>query len=197
MLVSFTGAQSTGKSTLLDICSKAIFENNGDVHRPVNYWVFVPEVTRLIKRTHKVDINEQGTDDTQLLIMNQHHVNVMRYKNDKKNHLLDRCAVDGYVYSLYLHRHGRINDNTWNIVKYMYRHLVPEYDWIFYTHPEDIPVEDDGERSVDLDFRNEIIDIYDNELPFTDFMSNNVNWVELRGTPEQRLEIMLECLEPA
>ena len=65
MLVSFTGAQSTGKTTLLDVCAKAVL-NDDVIHQPVNHWVFVPEVTRMIKRTHNVDINEQGTDDTQL-----------------------------------------------------------------------------------------------------------------------------------
>lgn len=189
MLVSFTGAQSTGKSTLLNMCMDRMLKQSND-------WVFVPEVTRLIKRTHGVSINEQGDDDTQLLIMNQHLLNIINYKSDdNNNHLLDRCAVDGYVYSIYLHRHGRINDNTWNIVRYTYNHLLPVYDWVFYTHPEDIPIEDDGERSINLDFRNEIIDIYDNELPLTNFINNDVNWVELRGTPEQRLALMLECLE--
>lgn len=197
MLVSFTGAQSTGKSTLLDVCAKAIFDEDVDVHQPVNRWEFVPEVTRMIKRTHNVDINEQGTDDTQLLIMNQHHVNVMSHKNSTANFLLDRCAVDGYVYSLYLHRHGRISDNTWNIVKCMYNHLLPEYDWIFYTHPEGIPIENDGERSVDVDFRNEIIDIYENELDWSEYHRHKTHWVELRGNPEARLEIMLDCLEPS
>ena len=42
MLVSFTGAQSTGKSTLLDVCAKAIFDEDEDVHKPVNRWEFVP-----------------------------------------------------------------------------------------------------------------------------------------------------------
>ena len=185
MLVSFTGAQSTGKSTLLNLCMDHLLKQAND-------WTFVPEVTRLIKRTHGVSINEQGDDDTQLLIMNQHLLNTINYKSDGiSNHMMDRCVVDGYVYSKYLHNHGRLTGNTWRIVECMYEHLLPELHCIFYTHPEDIPIEDDGERSVNQDFRNEIIDIYDSLET-----STMNNWVILKGDPHQRMDQILSHLQP-
>ena len=75
ILASFTGAQSTGKTTLLEMCMDLFFGNpeNDAYDSPVrDKWTFIPEVTRLIKRQYGVNINEQGTDDTQLLILNQH-----------------------------------------------------------------------------------------------------------------------------
>ena len=60
MICSFTGAQSTGKTTLL----KALYEKNGSYP-----FEFVPEVTRLVSREYNMPINESGGDLTQMLIM--------------------------------------------------------------------------------------------------------------------------------
>ena len=153
LLTSFTGAQSTGKSTLLDMCMSLLFGNaETNAYNIVDRdrWVFVPEVTRLIKRQYGVNINEQGTDDTQLLILNQHLINTIQYKQNRdvggKSYMMDRCIMDGYVYSKYLHNHGRIEDSTMNIAESMYHRLLPSLDAIFYTHPDDVPIHDDGEE---------------------------------------------------
>ena len=57
-------------------------------------WTFIPEVTRLIKRQYGVNINEQGTDDTQLLILNQHLINTIQFKqnsfNEGVHYMMDR-----------------------------------------------------------------------------------------------------------
>ena len=63
MIVSFTGAQSTGKSTMLDMCR----------HNPVfRKFHCVPEVTRKVKREQNLDINEEGDNVTQLFILKEH-----------------------------------------------------------------------------------------------------------------------------
>ena len=69
MIFSFTGAQSTGKTTLLN----RLHEKNGEYP-----FEFVPEVTRLIKRVYNVPINEDGGDLTQLLIMTEHVRNIYK-----------------------------------------------------------------------------------------------------------------------
>jgi thymidylate kinase len=191
LLASFTGAQSTGKSTLLDMCMDLLIGKSETTMFP-DKWVFIPEVTRLIKRQYGVDINEQGTDDTQLLILNQHLINTIQFKQNlrekKASYMMDRCIMDGYVYSRYLHNHGRLEDSTMSIAESMYERLLPSLDIIFYTHPEQIPIDDDGERSVDPQFREEIIQIYN------DLLYDNQKWmtlhnvVVLRGNPEERMD---------
>ena len=52
MIFSFTGAQCTGKTTLL----KHLYKENGDYP-----FVFIPEVTRLVKREYNMPINESYT----------------------------------------------------------------------------------------------------------------------------------------
>ena len=201
LLTSFTGAQSTGKSTLLDMCMSLLFGNSEtDAYNAVNRdrWVFIPEVTRLIKRQYGVNINEQGTDDTQLLILNQHLINTIQFKQnllDQGNYyMMDRCIMDGYVYSKYLHNHGRIEDNTMNIAESMYQRLIPSLDAIFYTHPDDVSIHDDGERSVDPRFRNEIIDIYNDVLYGSQKWIVPHNVVVLKGTPSERMKTIVNTL---
>ena len=204
LLTSFTGAQSTGKSTLLNMCkSKLLLDPERAAYSgrpPDKLWMFIPEVTRLIKREFHVDINEQGTDDTQLLIMNQHLINTIQFKNNilkGRGHyyMMDRCIMDCLVYSKYLHNHGRIEDCTYDVVESMYCRLLPSLDAIFYTHPEDIPIHDDGERSVDPQFRDEIIQIYD------DVLYGGLKWivphnvVVLKGSPLERMNTIIDKLQ--
>lgn len=176
MLVSFTGAQSTGKSTLVDkMLNSSEFQ----------YWNYVEEVTRLVKRNHDVEINEGGDDDTQLLIMCQHIHNLIDHKNNttsgRVGTVLDRCVVDGLIYSKYLHNNGRIDLQTLNICECIYQNTIDNIGLIFYTNPTDIQLVDDGERSTNIEFRNDIIDIYNEWL---DTFSGNV--VTLTGDVDNR-----------
>ena len=201
LLVSFTGAQSTGKSTLLELCKEFLFPDPEwsayGGHDSECKWKFIPEVTRLIKRQYGVSINESGTDDTQLLILNQHLINTLTFKQqmheERGHYMMDRCIMDGLVYSKYLHNHGRLEDATMTIAESMYQRLLPSLDAIFYTHPEDIPIHDDGERSVDPDFRNEIIEIYDS-LISSGYYGVGSNFHVLKGTPENRLTVIMKTL---
>lgn len=177
MLISFSGAQSTGKSTLLNILK----DNNSDIF-------IVDEVTRKIKRKFNMPINEDGGDLTQYMIMNDHIENVYR-KTYAEHTILDRCAVDGIVYTDWLVRQDKVSKVIYDAALKVYSHLVSEYDVVFYTNPHDVPLVDDGERSADINFRNDIIELFEGYLPDL----NNV--VTLSGTVEERLKIVKEALE--
>ncbi len=72
MIVSFTGAQSTGKTTLLNILKN----KNKDIN-------FIEEVTRRINREYDLPINESGNSLTQLMIIADHVANLYRkYDSD-------------------------------------------------------------------------------------------------------------------
>jgi len=188
MLISFTGAQSSGKSTLLDACKDKLI---GD-------WQFIPEVTRLVKRRHNVDINELGTDRTQNYILEAHIVNVLNYDTDIKSgsacgHVLDRCSLDGMVYTQYLYNHGQVKKLTLEYARGVCNMLIDKYDIIFYTDPS-IPLVDDGERSVDVSFRNEIIDIFDNYIAL-DSKRLDTKIISLSGTVDQRMKTVLDSIK--
>ena len=187
MIFSFTGAQCTGKTTLL----KHLYKENGDYP-----FVFIPEVTRLIRREYNMPINESGDDLTQMLIMTEHIRNVFR---DRADHIVrgihqifDRCALDGIVYSEWLLNEGKINRTTYDACELIYKKLINKYDVIFYTNPEDVKLVDDGERSVDKRFRDQIIDIFNMYLDRKDF---EAEVVELKGSVKDRLKTIKSTLD--
>jgi nicotinamide riboside kinase len=185
MIFSFTGAQSTGKTTLLNHLHKC----NGDYP-----FEFVPEVTRLVMRDYEMPINENGGDLTQMLIMTEHVRNV--YKN-KADHLIrgmhqifDRCALDGIVYSLWLRHNDKISRRCYDACDLIYEELKDKYDVIFYTSPDDVKLVNDGERSVDVKFRNDIINT------FNIFLEKGYDGevVVLKGSVEERLKTIKSTL---
>ena len=179
-LFTFTGAQSTGKTTLLKKV-KELYPNRFD---------YVDEITRRIKR-FGVPINNEAKSYnlTQSLIINDHLVNFTKVFEESDENvrdlLLDRCIVDGYIYTKYFYRHGKVSYKIFEFAEYWFKELTPKYDVIFYTNPGDVKLVDDGERSIDAKFREEIIDLYERE-----FLDKYDNICILKGSVEERLEIM-------
>ena len=151
MIISFTGAQSTGKSTLLEYCCvNDLFRN----------FHCVKEVTRKVARERQVDINELGADETQLYIMAEHLFN----HNLKTDALLDRCILDGLVYTRYLWRKNNVSDWVMDYTTELYKLLVNKIDIIIYPDPGDVKLVKDGTRSEDVQFRDEIIQLFEEEM---------------------------------
>tara|TARA_R110000824_G_scaffold119346_7_gene273420 strand:+ start:1725 stop:2312 length:588 start_codon:yes stop_codon:yes gene_type:complete len=186
MIFSFTGAQSTGKTTLL----KYLHKCNGDYP-----FEFVPEVTRLVSRDYEMPINEQGGDLTQMLIMTEHVRNIYKHRANRLvrgiHQIFDRCALDGIVYSLWLLQEGKISRPCYDACELIWKKLKDKYDVIFYTSPDDVKLVNDGERSVDERFRNEIINIFNIHLARENF---NSEVVILKGSVQERLETVRSTL---
>ena len=189
MIFSFTGAQCTGKTTLL----KHLYKENGDY--PI---VFIPEVTRLIRREYNMPINESGDDLTQMLIMTEHVRNVFRDRADYiirgVHQIFDRCALDGIVYSHYLLDKGKINRATYDACDLIYKKLINKYDVIFYTSHEDVELVDDGERSVDKIFREDIIGLFDMYMQYN-IIEDGPRIVHLEGSVKERLKTIKSTLD--
>lgn len=176
MIYSFTGAQSTGKTTLLKICKEK--------HKNFRY---VDEVTRKIKRGgNEINNTANNYDQTQLLICEDHLRNIRL----EGNYLLDRCIVDGYVYTRYLFEHEKVSIETYRLAKCLLDCYVSKYDKIFYTDPRDVNLVDDGVRSADKEFRDSIVGIY-NTIGIELF--DNV--IKLSGTVEERYNQIRPFLE--
>ena len=190
MIFSFTGAQSTGKTTLLEHLKCT---NLGSPS-----FEFIPEVTRLVKREYEVPINESGDDMTQMLIMTEHVRNIYKGRTDNLvrgvNKILDRCALDGIVYTHYLLDKEKISRTTYDACELIYKKLRNEYDVIFYTSPDDVELVDDGERSVDKHFREDIIGLFDMYLQYG-IIEKGPRVVYLEGTVEERLETIKSTLD--
>ena len=180
MIFTFTGPQCSGKTTLLKKCKEYYGAK----------LCYVDEVTRLIKREHGVDINEAGANDvTQTLILNKEFENLFyNYKGFGFQGILhDRCLMDGMVFTSYFAR-DKLNDfpvsNSLGLMYYV--NHIHRYDHIFYPSPHDVPLVDDGERSVNKEFRDAIIDLYENCWLSDERIKGKVTI--LKGTVEERME---------
>ena len=180
MKIAFTGAQSTGKTTLLK-------ELKRDNSLALQY-DFRDEITRRMQKKG-LSINEGGSDITQLLIMNSHIKNSLI-----DNVIMDRCALDGIVYSHYLLDKGKINRATYDACDLIYKKLINKYDVIFYTSHEDVELVDDGERSVDKIFREDIIGLFDMYMQYN-IIEDGPRIVHLEGSVEERLKTIKSTLD--
>lgn len=179
-LFTFTGAQSTGKTTLLKTVMSLYPER----------FEYVTEVTRRIQRMG-VTINDEAKnyDLTQSLIISDHLLNYMKVHDQSdyniKDILLDRCIVDGYIYTKYFYEQNKVSTKVMNFAEYWFKELTCKYDVIFYTNPADVKLIDDGIRSTNNDFRDRIIELYN-----TEFIDKFDNICILKGSVNERLEQM-------
>jgi len=176
MVISFTGAQSTGKSTLLNECKK--------LNLPVTY---VDEVTRYVKRTYNVPINEYAGDVTQLLILNQHLTNSF-IAGDV---IMDRCIIDGLVYTQWLYNNGKVSAWVHDYAWHLFGILLQKVDLIFHCSA-DFDLVDDGERSTDENFRNDIIASMQAKI---NCYCKPEQLVKLSGTIEERMQTIKQTLK--
>lgn len=184
MNITFTGPQCSGKTTLL----KQMKQTSGIMDQ----YFYIDEVTRLVKREFSVSINEEGANDiTQLLILNKELENLFKYNYKLlwpgcRGAVHDRCLLDGLVFTEYFYSKGLVSQTVWSQALNYWNRFHIKYDIIFYPDPHEINLEDDGERSTDIAFRNAIIDKYEG------YYLNQFQWKEkihiLKGTVEERME---------
>lgn len=175
MKVSFTGAQSTGKTTLLDLLKS-------DEEFRYNY-EFIDEITRrMVKKGLK--INEAGSNTTQLLIMNEHIKNLLY-----ENAIMDRCVVDGVVYTHWLYEQGNLEKWVFDYAVNVFNRYKDRYDYIFYLKPE-FEIVDDGVRSTNTQFRDEIVTLFEHYIDQV-----NIPVINLSGAVVDRLETFYRTIK--
>ena len=181
-LISFTGPQSSGKTTLLDRC-KDLLQGK---------WYYIDEVTRWVKRKYNININEDGTNLDQMLMVNRHISNAM-LPVSKRNEgydgiVLNRCLLDSVVYSDWLYSQDKIERWMFIYGRKALEEVQDKYDIIYYTDPN-IPLEDDGVRSTNTKFRTVISEIFEDYIK-----EYKLPVVRLEGSIDERMSILLDTL---
>nr|DAQ14752.1 MAG TPA: AAA domain protein [Caudoviricetes sp.] len=174
--VAFSGAQSTGKTTLLNaLRESADFKD-------CKFW---DEITRQIKE-QGFEINEQGTDATQLKIMQEHKRRVQEDQagdaNDSGLIIFDRCSLDGLVYTQYLYNKGQVSKETLDEATRVFEETIADWDAIFFLRPE-FEVVDDGVRSVNVEFHRNIVFLFDHFIE-----KYKLQVIQLTGSVEDRVQ---------
>ncbi len=168
MRIAISGAQSTGKTTLLQaIKNDSIFKD-----------FFICESPTRKVSNDNFQINEFGNDDTQLEIIKVHINNL---KNKHSNIFYDRCLLDSLVYTHYLYLKNQVNIETLEFAKKSFIDNFAKYDLICYIAPE-FDIVNDNIRSNSIEFRNTIKLIFDFYINYY-----NLKIMQLTGTIEDRL----------
>lgn len=181
MLIAFTGPQSSGKTTLIDLL-KYYTDNH---HLKFTY---IGSATRSLK-AKGLTINNIGDtfDETQRAVVKSHLDNIKYYENHGGNVVLDRCLLDGIVYTRYFYNQGKVSNEVMNYSEHMLKNYYSAYDIVFYLDPTGVPLVADNERSTDLIFRKDIIELFNEYL--LEFKA-----IKLTGTIDNRLDIIKSAI---
>ena len=177
MRIAFTGSHGTGKTTLI--------EELKNLDRFKNY-VFHQNLTRSLR--DRVPINEQGTELTQVFVINKHMERLV-----DKNSILDRCLIDGYIYTSYLYKKGKISEWIYRYAHDLMYTFLDLYDVIFYICPE-FNLPEDGVRSNSLSFRDDIVSLFEDIIGQLKH-SKKVSIVKITGTVEERIQQVVRWVE--
>lgn len=139
--IVFTGAQGTGKTTVLKE-----FEKDG--------FNVITEVVRQLN-TKGVKINKDGDEKGQNKIFKTYKDLLSQY--DANGYISDRCLVDVLAYTMHLADHGQVSKE---LVEKQFKQLMrfksENPDVIYCYFPIEFDVVDDGVRDTDEDYRKEI-----------------------------------------
>ena len=90
--------------------------------------------------------------------LNDEYADKMRnpdYKYNKlDNVIMDRCIVDGYIYTCWLFEKQKVSEETYQYAWNTFHDIVDDLDIIFYCCP--LEMEDDGQRSTNENFQKDI-----------------------------------------
>lgn len=174
MRVGISGAQSVGKTTLLNaLRSEKCFKD----------YAVRNEVTRSVKALG-VHINEHGSDISQQLIMKEHIYNLVMFDDM----VTDRTALDGIVYTHWLWADGKVSDECMQQCKDVFNKINDMYDYMFYIRPE-FPIENDGVRSSSQQWQDEIVLLFDMYIKEYDLKVINVS-----GSVRERVNTILKTI---
>ena len=166
--VALVGASSTGKTTVYELLKGKLPK-----------YEFINESTRTVKK-YGFPINEQGTSETQLAISSFHLEALLT----PSNLLLDRGYMDLVVYTRYMD----VSETTRNYIEDTFERVANEYTHYIYF-PIEFAAVDDGERSINEEWRRTIDQEFQNILGDLD-----QPYLTVTGSPLQRVEQILNFI---
>lgn len=174
-LISISGAQSTGKTTIINELERMGYSVKTEITRSV------------LNKGFK--INEEGGDETQRLIIQEHKNRLAALTESDDVTILDRGILDGVVYTHYLFNINQVSLETLEYAQKIFKECINKYDVIFYIPPE-FDIEADGTRSTNKEFRDSIVKLFEEYIK-----EYNIDVVLLKGSAQERVNEVLSTLQ--
>ncbi|KKQ06204.1 MAG: hypothetical protein US18_C0045G0003 [Parcubacteria group bacterium GW2011_GWB1_36_5] len=163
MKIVITGAQGVGKTTL----AKQINKHYSDFE-------ILPEAARLAKEAG-YNLDHTATTETELWLIAKQ----IELESTEGKWVADRSCIDLLAYI-----HHLFSEET-SLIEFATNTLVPKfkkYDLVLYLPSGQFPIEDDGVRTTDLKFQQDI------DQQIKDILEKHkILFVEIVGLPEERL----------
>ena len=174
MKIGFCGTMSVGKTTLVNAL-KELPEFKG--------YHFVTERSEHL-RDLGIPLNTDSTLKGQLVFASERAIELMQ-----ENIITDRTIIDVMAFcslskSMSKAEKDHINGVLW--------HLIREYDIIFHIDDLSIPIEDNGVRETDKEYRLEVHTKIDSIIGMYGGMAGKL--VRISGTTEERIEQVKNAL---
>lgn len=175
MRIAFCGTGGVGKTTLINLLKDYFSDRE---------FVFLDEITRTLKENGFPINHDQTTDynQTQLMILGAHLHNLSH-----SHFITDRCLIDGFAYTEYLALHNKVNSPVRDAAANALEAGLKMYDLIFYIPIEFAP-ENDGVRSVDINFIKGIDRIIQDYITEVKINRGITSIYTITGSVEERIE---------
>lgn len=175
--IIFTGAQSTGKSTMLNIIP---IKNK------------ITEVVRNLSKSG-IKINREGDEDGQAKIFETYE----KLLGKQRDYVSDRGLIDVTAYTIYLNTIGKVSDQFMNNqLERLKEFTVNNPDIVYVYFPVEFPLVEDGVRDNDDEFRDTIDVIISSLLDqiITEY-GDHEGYITISGSVEQRAQKLISLLE--
>ena len=177
--IILTGAQGTGKTTILKLFSQAHPEYNT-----------ITEIVRNLAKTDKINVNEHGDITSQRKIFDLYCTLL-----DQEEFISDRGLTDVMSYTDWTadekmdDADGMAMDFEFIREEKILRNYNNTHDVLYVYFPIEFSVEDDGFRSTSESFRKSI----DKRIKHI-LEKNKIEYITVHGTPEERLKQIEEAI---
>jgi GTPase SAR1 family protein len=174
MKIGFCGTMSVGKTTLVNALKEL---------PEFKDYTFRTERSKYLKELG-IPLNTDSTLKGQCVFLAERASELMQ-----ENIITDRTIIDVMAFASASKSMSSINKEAFSDFA---KHLISEYDYIFYIDPFGVKMEDNGVRETDLEYRDLIDFSIRNLINSNKFRMKNFHI--LSGTTEERIKQLKEVL---
>ena len=171
--ISVSGPHGVGKSTLI-----AALKNTPKIEKR---FTFKDGIIRSVTK-NRIRTNEYGLDNTQLLVMAKflEHSTI-------PNTILDKCSLDGLVYTAYLYENNQVKKSTLQVAESIFENV--RYDIYFYIAPESAILATETPSNT-MEIRNRISELFEEYI-----QAYKLPIIRLSGKLSERVSQFVETID--